>query len=120
MSAPRTLSLESELAVAAGLYVGRPYPDPVTAAARLRSAVLALEGCPVSEELFALWEAAALHLAGRAEMPSALDAALRSYCAALRSYCAARTPARHREQPPMRPARGGATHAHHSAPEDEP
>lgn len=112
MAAARTLSPASELALAAGLYVGKPFPDPVTAAGRLRRALEALDGCPLGEVLGALRDAAARHLAGQAETPTALDDALRT-------YCAARTSARHHEQPPMRSARNGATHAHHSAPEDE-
>lgn len=112
MAAARTLSLESELAVAAGLYVGAPFPDPVTAAGRMRRAVEALDGAAVDGVLGALHAAAARHLAGQAETPTALDDALRA-------YCASRTPARRREQPPMRLAPSGATHAHHSAPEDE-
>lgn len=112
MAAARTLSLESELAMAAGLYVGRPFPDPVTAAGRLRRAVEALDGAPVDGALGALRDAAARHLAGQAETPTALDDALRA-------YCAARTSAHRHEQPPMRLALTGATHAHHSAPEDE-
>ncbi|OYD80965.1 hypothetical protein [Azospirillum brasilense] len=109
MDAPRRLSPETELIIAAGLYTGKPYPDPATAAERLRAAVFALEGQLVSETLLALWKAAALHLAGQARAPSALADALEAFCS---------TQSRPVRRGHERPLPAGATSAHHSAPED--